>query len=148
MTLFKEMVYQAQSSHEVLVDDAYKGYRYVIVSYGQYPCAYVVLEKWHPCYEKQCDYSYINCHGGLTYSEYGLRAPKKHGKAQKVISNNFWVIGWDYDHLGDFNGRLCEYGKTFAYIHGKKWTTQEILEEVKDVIEQLDFIYDNTKIYA
>lgn len=148
MTLFKEMVYQAQPSHEVLVDDAYKGYRYLIISYGQYPCAYVVLESWHPCYMEKYDSLDILCHGGLTYSEFGLRAPKKRGKAQKVISNNFWAIGWDYGHWSDFLGHYIECEETDILIKNKKWTTQEIVEEAKSVIEQLDFIYDNTKVYA
>ena len=152
MTLFKEMIYQAQSSHEVLVDNAYKGYRYMIISYGQYPCAYVALESWHPCYKKQYDHFNIDCHGGLSYSEHGLRAPKKNGRVRKVISNDFWVIGWDYNHVHDYNGAYeSEQSKKMLgnfLLMGKKWTTQEIIEEVKEVIEQLDFIYDGTKVYA
>lgn len=148
MTLFKEMIYKAQPSYEILVDDSHLGYRYVVVSYGQYPCAYVALEKWHPCYEKQYDYLDINCHGGLTYSEYGLRALKKNGKAQKVISNDFWVIGWDYEHYDDFVGFYLGYEEINMIIKNKKWTTQEIVDEAKSVIEQLDFIYSSIGIYA
>ena len=145
MTLFKEMVYSTEVNIEVLVDEVYKGYRYFIMSYGQYPCAYVVLEEWHFCYEKQCDSINVSCHGGITYSEFGFRGFGK----PRLVENKYWVIGWDYCHYSDFHGTwLTKEDDDYLRVKSKKWTTQEIVDEAKSVIEQLDFIYDNTRVYA
>ena len=45
--------------------------------------------------------------------------------------NGFW-IGWDYDHWGDYNVIRAKTG-----MSGKKWTTEEIFIDVKNVINQL-----------
>lgn len=144
MTLFKEMVYKVDVEEDILVDGSYLGYRYLIISRGQFPCAYIVLESWHPCYMERYDSLDILCHGDLSYSEFGLRGLNR----THVVSNEFWVIGWDYAHLNDFHGGLCEYGKAFAYLQGKKWTTQEMLDEVHSVIEQLNFINTRELLYV
>ena len=51
----KPMEYKAKGSFEVLADDNYKGYRFLIVSYGTHPCAYVVLPKTSKFYGKPYD---------------------------------------------------------------------------------------------
>lgn len=43
-------------------------------------------------------------------------------------------IGWDYAHAGDYAGY---YGDEGILADEKKWTTQEIFEEVKDACYQL-----------
>lgn len=43
-------------------------------------------------------------------------------------------IGWDYSHYGDYLGYDRYYG---CDKEDKKWTTQEIFEEVKDACYQL-----------
>ena len=71
----------------------------------------------------------IDCHGSITYvSRTGLIRPsnKNHG-------DGYWV-GWDYAHCMDYY--YSPYNFEF-FNEGKKWTTKEIFEDVKNVIEQL-----------
>ena len=133
--LMEEMIYTQECIAEVLYAGDYLGYHFLIVSYGIHPCAYVEIPKGHRWYEK--DYSNkelenIECHGGLTYS----------GKLSKIFSNDEsnqrWFIGWDYAHIGDFDGYcLKETWGREDFLNVKRWTTQEIFEEVKNVIEQI-----------
>ncbi len=102
----------------ILAHDVYKGYEFYITSLQTHPTAYVLLTKKDKLFfgnEYQCT-EHINCHGGLTYS----------GKYSKGTEEQ-WIIGWDYAHLGDRLG----------VISGKEWTTEEIYEDVKNVIEQV-----------
>ena len=49
---------------------------------------------------------------------------------------NGWFIGWDYAHYNDY----CGYDETLPIEFkrgGKKWTTEEIQEEVYFVCRQL-----------
>lgn len=82
-------------------------------SLGTHPVAYVQIPS------KPIDTREISCHGGVTYSEGDLNIDGFEVKG-------FW-IGWDYAHWGD-----C-----FGCLRGKKWTTEEIVEECKNVIDQL-----------
>ena len=127
----KEMVYQKNWAPDNRVIDMldkgiYKGYHYAIVSFGSHPCAYIELPKGHKYYGKDYDDIPIDCHGGLTYSREGILP-----SSNDYHKDGYW-IGWDYAHLGDYCGWLNVFDST-----GKKWTTEEILQEVKEVIEQL-----------
>lgn len=141
----KEMIYKPETdglAPEILHEGDYKGYHFLIVSYGIHPCAYVEIPKGHPWYGK--DYCYwndeveedisniIDCHGGLTYS----------GNLRHVLGeSDRWFLGWDYAHVGDFEGMYLDTrlsGIDFsAFLHDKKWTTEEIYAEVCNVIEQI-----------
>lgn len=44
-----------------------------------------------------------------------------------------YYIGWDYGHIGDY---MEHRGKIVN--EGKKWTTDEIIEEIKRAIEWLN----------
>lgn len=123
----KEMVYKNRSTPEILDEGYYKQYHYAIVSLGSHPCAYVELPENNQYYGKDYDNIPIECHGGLTYSAYGL-LPTSHPE----YKNGYWV-GWDYAHYMDY---------TFFPIpdyecSGQIWTTEQILSEVKEVINQL-----------
>lgn len=127
----KEMVYKGfvengQKVIDMLDEGIYKGFHYAIVSYGIHPCAYVEIPEGHELYgvNNEDELIDIDCHGGITYvSTTGLI---------KYNNENYrdghW-IGWDYAHAYDYTFGIC-YG-------GKKWTTKEIFEDVKNVIEQL-----------
>lgn len=113
-----EMVYKRATCPEVLHHGEYKGYRFFIVSYGTHPCAYVENKKGYHDYG--CDELLnIEVHGGITY------VGKKCGVS---------CIGWDYAHAGDYMS-CCEHIESMR--NEKKWTTEEIYNEVKDVIDQL-----------
>ena len=125
----EKMIYEilVNKDRKVLENSEYNGYKFWIISYGSHPCAYVELNKEHPYYGKcNCD-AYdldINVHGGITYGNYGLGS---------TVSNEHFILGWDYNHFNDYNYNDEKYGLT----SGKKWTTEEIFEDVKNVINQL-----------
>jgi hypothetical protein len=128
----KEMVYKnymenGQEVIEILDEGIYKSFHYVIVSYGTHPCAYIEIPKDNVSDEDEL--IDISCHGGITYvSTAGLFKP-----SNKNHRDGHW-IGWDYAHCMDYCYSLYNSG---LLNDNKKWTTKEILEEVKDVIEQL-----------
>jgi len=117
-------IYKSGRVHEVLIQDTYRGYEYVIVTYGSHPCAYVEIPKKSKNYEKEYADIDINVHGGLTFSDYltGVR---------KDLTG--WYIGWDYSHFGDFT---C-YAEDIGNFGERKYTLNEIEIDCKDVINQL-----------
>lgn len=127
----KEMVYKnymenGQEVIEILDEGIYKDFHYAIVSYGTHPCAYIEIPEGHELYDvsDEDELVDIDCHYGITYvSKTGLIKP-----SNKNHRDGHW-IGWDYAHYMDYIFGICHCGK--------KWTTKEIFEDVKNVIEQL-----------
>jgi len=78
---------------------------------------YIVLPYKHK-FEELEDYQIeLNVHGGITYKE----EEKCYG----------WVIGFDTSHVGDFVPKAIN-------CHGSHfWTHEEVLAELKKVVEQL-----------
>ena len=121
----KEMIY-GNNKFEILDIGNYKDKDYVIISMmGCYPCAYV-----HSDIDYRDKYEFEGpAHGGFTF--YNSLSHWKNNveldeETKQFFSKNF--IGWDYGHLGDFTYLLSFEGE-------KKWTTEEIFENVKEVIE-------------
>ena len=127
----KPMVYKrwCPENIDTLDEGIYKNFHYAIISLGSHPCAYVELPREHKYYGLEYDDIPIECHYGLTYSSNdGIVFPAENENHK----DGFW-IGWDYAHLGDY-----VYNSFYSCSHKEKqWTTEEIFEEVKDVIEQL-----------
>ncbi len=102
--------------------------KWIIITLGSHPCAYVGIDKNHPPIYGQNVYSTelwdnIECHGGITYfSEEFVFYNKK---------DRYWA-GWDYGHIGDHQ-EIAE----FYIKQGKKWTLKEIKEDIFGVVEQL-----------
>jgi hypothetical protein len=119
----KEMIYSPKRLNppERLADGNYKGFDYYVLNLGTHPCAYVDVTDTKLNHIQYNDID-IECHGGLTYSRGFLITVDKEG----------WFIGWDYAHFNDFSGD----GLFSRY--GKKWTTQEMVNECKRVIDQID----------
>jgi hypothetical protein len=116
----KQMVYTEEfTEKEILHSGEYLGYEFEIVSHGRHPCAYVRVSGDKCFYDEYKDLDYdqmpISCHGGLTY---------------KKKEDGFFWVGWDYGHCEDYHKNFIE--------DGKKWTTEEIYEEVKNIIEQIE----------
>lgn len=132
----KEMVYRnrienGQAFIDMLDEGVYKGVHYAIVSYGSHPCAYVQIPEGHKLYgiSNEDEFANIDCHGDITYvSTTGLIKP-----GNENHRDGHW-IGWDYAHGCDYTYLPFDFEIT---NNDKKWTTEEIFEEVKDVIEQL-----------
>ena len=128
---FKVMKYGKERRTELLCKCKYKNYNYYVLNLGTHPTAYIEIPKENKLYRKSYDEIYkigcdIDVHGGLTYSNNELMGVK---------SEN-WFIGWDYAHYGDYYG----YEETMPEsirTYGKKWTTEEIIEECKNAIDQI-----------
>lgn len=126
--VMKEMVYKDVymsecREKEVLFSGIYKGRKFSIVSLESHPVAYVSMKDTEP---KDYDNEYyweVDVHGGFTYC----------GKSYWDDDKENMYLGWDYAHAGDCWGGFSKYG-----IRGKKWTTEEIYEELKNVIIQLN----------
>ena len=140
--MIKEMVYQAEwlTSDDaiILARDFYKDYEYFVVSYGVHPCAYIALREGQPFYSAT-DYGdvNINCHGGCTFVEKGYK---------NLFDSNYKVIGWDYGHYNDFSGSSIKWGTKWNE-RSKKWTTEEMIQECKNVIDQLYFFEHSELLY-
>jgi len=133
----KEMVY---GKRELLHYEEFGDYNIVIVSLGSHPCAYIKLpigigrkfaEKWildiagGNNFEIECELCIDRePHGGFTY--FGARP-------HKDVPDGYYV-GWDYNHYSDY----AYYGyDILPDSPGKQWTTEEIYEEAKEVLENL-----------
>lgn len=129
----KEMKYGFERKNELLEKGKELGFTYYIMNLGTHPTAYIEIPKGHELYNKDYEDIYeevdIDVHGGLTYSGNHLWISKN----QKIEG---WFIGWDYAHYGDYVGyeeRLPKWLRT----GGKKWSTEEILEEIKETCKKL-----------
>jgi hypothetical protein len=109
---------------EILVNEEYLGHEYLILNLcGRYPTAYVRL-KDNEILNDYDDYE-IEVHGGLTFL--GTPLTREDGT---------W-LGWDYGHYCDYNYYNKDLYNDMNLSKKKKWTTEEIQEEAKSVIEQL-----------
>lgn len=140
---------------KLLAFGEHNGISYAVINHsGAYPCAYVEvtgtkydeskefnelesdkrLNYWTANREKR-NAAYSSgmsdvVHGGLTYSGnqfYGVYEPTADEKTTR------WFVGWDYCHCGD----NIEFPHIECKCVGKKWTTEEIIEECKACIEAL-----------
>ena len=129
------MIYSAKrlKSPEMLADGEYKGFHFYVLNLGTHPCAYVDVTETDLNGKDYTDID-ISCHGGLTYSEEYLHTVDKKG----------WFIGWDYAHYGDFAGHELNM-PVYMRTGGKRWTTAEIVEECKQVIDQISIVHPTEK---
>ena len=113
----KEMEYKVKREMTILDSGVYHNRKYFIISIGSHLCAYVEfhneIDRWSELWCK------TPCHGGITYDDY----------AYWDENDETYYIGWDYAHFGDY----LPYN-----VCGKKRTTQEVLENVKEVIDYLN----------
>lgn len=132
-TFIKPMIYDKNRSEsaEQIAGGTYKNFDYYVLNLKTHPTAYVDVTN-SPLNGVFYDDIDIACHGGLTYSEPTLKTVDKKG----------WFIGWDYAHYGDY----MDYGDVLfnnMFQYKKKWTTEEIVEECKNVIDQIVAKYCN-----
>lgn len=127
--VLKEMEYMSFDEYRkcecreiiLLGEGEYKGYKWFILSYQSHPCAYIVLNPSDKYYGKNYFEYSLDVHGGLTYAQFGLH---------DFVDKDYWVIGWDYNHYGDYS--------TIGSMMGKKYTTEEIYSHVKEAIRELN----------
>lgn len=123
-TTLKEMKYQFDRKIEVLSTGYCLGLLYYILNLGTYPTAYIKIPD-----NVEIDEDSIEVHGGITYSDNELWISDK----QKIDGK---FIGWDYAHYGDYIGYEEKMPNQFRN-NGKKWTTYEIYEEIREVCYQI-----------
>ena len=117
----KEMKYSYKRKREVLATGYSFGILYFVMNLGTHPTAYIKLPD-----NANIDYGKIDeldVHGGITYNEGELWITDN-----KKIEGHF--VGWDYAHFEDYEGYDSMLPLQFR-TNGKKWTTEEILEDVK-----------------
>lgn len=129
----KAMNYNGPGTTEILDAGIIDGYSYAIVNIsGTHPCCYVRLSedsKLRKIFAKNKDYEefydYADVHGGFTFG-------CDHDIPHPGMTAGCW-LGWDYAHYGDY-----------IYFHdypqkdeGKKWTTEELIEDCKNCIKEL-----------
>ena len=123
----REMIYSVNRLNppERIAEGEYKGFTYYVLNLGTHPCAYVDVTDTTLHGKDYSDID-IECHCGLTYGSEHLATIEKKG----------WFIGWDYAHYCDFAGYELAFSNALR-THGKMWTTKEIVDECKAVIDQL-----------
>lgn len=144
----EEIIYSVLPFERVIANDTYLGYQYVIMNYNSNPAAYVEIPDGHPLRgNRRKIQDSIECHGGITLMENfrGSISRSRYPHLAKLFELKY-VIGWDYAKFGD-------YYPTFIapMIRGKMWSSEEIYNEVINVIHQLEAIRleaENSKIKA
>lgn len=102
----------------------YKGYRGCIKlignKYTQHRCAYVIIPKENPLYEKDFNELSLDVHGGVNYSEYGEDFKRKTEGELEALKDDDWILGIDFGHGGD-----------------EGWTLEQVEEELKHFINEV-----------
>lgn len=117
----KPMIYERNKPMEVLYEGNYKGYDVCIISLGTHPTAYIENKLGITYQTANAIFKYLP-HGCFTYE----------GEAywqKKPITKRF--LGWDYAHY-------CDYFPVNVNKTGRKWSTEEIYEEIVKVIDNLE----------
>lgn len=130
VNVISEMSYVNDTTFKVLAKGSIEGFDFCIISRGTHPTAYVRIPKGHRYYKKQYYDLPVLCHWGFSFSAEDL-------VFNPVELKDSWWVGWDYAHIGDY---VSCYNETVGILNAdsyKKWSTQEILSEVKNVIKQL-----------
>lgn len=132
---YKPMIYGKDRGIELLCHEKYKEYDFYILSLGTHPTAYIEIPRGNKLYYKNYEEIYsmgldLEVHGGLTYSD----------KCLQNIKNESWFIGWDYAHYGDYMGvnEMLD-----IYSNHKKWTTEMMIEECMEAIDQIEEYVSN-----
>lgn len=129
---YKPMEYQVDKKLEILCEGKYKGYQFYILNLGTHPTAYIEIPRESKLFRKGYNEIYdmgidIDVHGGLTFADDHLQ----------TIKNNTWFIGWDYAHCGDYAGYETIFPEEIR-TGGKKWTTEEIFDDVVRAVDQIE----------
>lgn len=126
----KEMTYTKKRTFDILYFGIHRDIRFWVISYGTHPCVYVDATKFRAKLGSDLIYSApIHPHGGITYDEDNLRNVWDEA-CDGFEPGKCRIIGWDYAHLGDYD--------TFGVISsGKKWTTPELIDDARQMIDEL-----------
>ena len=123
----KEITYGTEPY--IAYDDIIGGRQVFIIYMGTHPCAYV--ESNIDYYWEKQDFS-EPVHWGFTFYDTLLHWEKElPGYDEEKMKKHY--VGWDYGHYGDYG--VFKHEKRMP---GKKWTTDEIIEEIKRAVKWLN----------
>jgi len=124
----KQMIYGSGKS-EVLYHEEDNGYGVTILNIrGGHPCAYVTYPgiKITDDYEQfWIDDQVVGPHGGFTFL----------GTLGDWTGIDGIWLGWDYAHCGDYSWSGVDISLFGCDDDDKRWTTEEILEEARAVLQ-------------
>lgn len=123
----KEITYGSEPY--IAYDDIIGGRQVFIIYMGMHPCAYV--ESNIDYYWEKQDFS-EPVHWGFTFYDTLLHWKIRLSGYDEEKMKKYY-IGWDYGHFEDY---MEHRGKIVN--EGKKWTTDEIIEEIKRAVEWLN----------
>ena len=130
----KQIVYKATREKEVLAEGDYNGRHYYILWCGTHPTAYVEFN--NKFQEDDQEYYDIPCNGGITYSGPAFWNKDDHNK----------YVGWDYAHYEDYVCSYIKYPECLEEDNNlKKWTIEEVFEEVKKTIDYFNNLKKGNK---
>ena len=112
----------------IAYDDIIGGRQVFIIYIGSHPCAYI--ESNINYYGKRQDFL-EPVHWGFTFYDTLLHWKNELPGYDEEKMKKYY-IGWDYGHLSDYATYKNQ------NFEGKKWTTDEIIEEIKRAIEWLN----------
>lgn len=122
----KEMVYNKKRILDILYEGEYNGYKFAILNLGAHPTAYVENKNQFDEYDQANEATDYFPHGAFTFCD----------KCYWHDNDETVYVGWDYGHCDDFAGYNLD-GTDPYWQSLKKWTTEEIYEEVKKTIDLL-----------
>lgn len=117
-----------RNGNELIKKSKYKGLTYYIVFNGRLgiPLAYVKIPRKHKWYGK----NYQEMDLGENAPNWDLTFSDCHVPTIPDTLVGGWYIGWDYGHVTDYYDNGLS-----SVLRGRVWTTEEIENECKKVIE-------------
>lgn len=119
-----------------MVDDIYIAIRYM----GMHPCCYIALDKNKYDINKVIKKLDNIVHGGVTCDNFSnIR------EYLNIDDDNFYLIGWDYGHLGDYSNLMYDkmHDKFTCDRDDRKYITLELLNDCKEAVKVIKEISKN-----
>lgn len=130
----KEMVYSEKYTNSELLyyEDFGDGTALAVVNNsGMYPCAYIQFPKINSIFSYDDVIIDRDLYDNNTYVHGGFTFLGELGELNPSFNLSGLWLGWDYAHSGDYIGHPISILKE---DWRKKWTTQEIVEETKNIL--------------
>lgn len=143
----KEMTYATKNQSILYLEVNDDDTAICIIDRGGWPCSYIKMPEdiyqnhvestnWDGCYD-DID---VWVHGGVTFGEYcklKIRSGYDQFEDDERIPEGYW-LGWDYAHAGDYHySGLPDPVFHFDSSFEKKYTTEELIEEAHEALEEL-----------
>ena len=134
----KEIYFDRKKNREfkILAKGKENEFFWIILSHGTHPCSYIGIPKTHPYYHLSYDEIYdkgieIDVHGGITFNDPDFWF-------NPIFLDDYWFIGWDYAHSGDYNYYPDLEGMlSFRNPTDHEWTLIELQEEMKQALKDI-----------